>query len=95
MPSFKIRFFGPITSLTQLNEVNVHDDGCTTLRDVFTQLGKEHGETLKNKIIAPDGNFQPYLNVVVNTTNVKRLKGIDTEVKDSDGIVVALTVTGG
>ena len=95
MPSFKIRFFGPITTLTGTREVDVQADGCTTLRDVFTQMGKEHGAPLKNKIIAPDGNFQPYLLVVVNNTDVKRLKGIDTEVKDNDGIVVALTVTGG
>ena len=95
MLSFKIRFMGPIAELIGRTEIDVQAKEGAILSDVFTEVGREYGESVKKKIIAPDGDFHPYVLVSVNGTEVRELNGIDTLLNDGDGILVALHVTGG
>jgi len=50
---------------------------------------------VKRKILAPDGDFHPYVLVSVNGTDVRGLNGIDTRLNDGDAILLALLITGG
>ncbi len=95
MPSLKIRLMGQITDLIGKTELDVQAKEGATLSDVFKEVGREYGESVKKKLLAPDGNFHPYVLVSVNGTDVRGLNGIDTRLNDGDGILVALQITGG
>lgn len=95
MPSFRIRFMGPITDLIGKRELDIQAHEGATLFDVFTEVERQYGESVSRKIIGPDGNFQSYVLVSVNGTDIRRLNGISTRLKDGDGILVALQIAGG
>jgi len=95
MPSFKIQLMGPVTQLIGKTELNVQAKEGATLSDVFEEVGREYGESVKRKILAPDGDFHPYVLVSVNGTDARGLNGIDTRLNDGDGILLALLITGG
>ncbi|MFC2071808.1 MoaD/ThiS family protein [Chloroflexota bacterium] len=95
MPSFKIQLMGPITEFVGERELDIQAEEGATLSDIFTEVGRDYGEIVKKKIIAPDGDFHPYLFVSVNGTDFKELNGIDTQLNDGDEILVALLISGG
>lgn len=95
MPSFKIQLMGPMTDLVGKTELDVRAKEGATLSDVFKEVGREYGESMKKKILAPDGDFHPYVLVSVNGTDFRELNGIDTRLKDSDRILVGLLIMGG
>ena len=95
MPSFKIQLVGPITEFVGESELDVQAEEGATLSDLFTEVGKGYGEIMRKKIITPDGDFHPYILASVNGTDVGQLNGINTRLKEGDGILVALLVVGG
>ena len=95
MPSFKIRLMGLITDLIGKIELDVQAKEGATLSDVFKEVGREYGENVKNKLLAPDGDFHPYVLVSINGADIRGLKGIDTWLHAGDRILLALLITGG
>lgn len=95
MPSFKIHFMESMTDLVGKAELDVQAKEGATLSDVFKEVGRDYGESMKKKIIAPDGAFHPYVLVSVNGTDFRALNGIDTRLNVGDEILVALLITGG
>lgn len=95
MPSFKIQLMGSMTDFVGKTELDVRAKEGATLSDVFKEVGREYGESMKKKIVAPDGDFHPYVLVSVNGTDFRELNGIDTRLKDSDRILVGLLIMGG
>ena len=95
MPSFKIHLMESITDLVGKTELDVQAKEGATLSDVFKEVGREYGESVKKKIIAPDGGFYPYVLVSVNGIDFRALNGMDTRLKDGDIILVGLLITGG
>ncbi len=95
MPRFKIQLMESMTDFIGKAELDVQSKEGATLSDVFREVGREYGESVKKKIIAPDGGFYPYVLVSVNGTDFRALNGIDTRLKDGDRILVGLLITGG
>jgi len=95
MPSFKIQLMESMTDLVGKTELDVQAKEGATLSDVFKEVGREYGESVKKKIIAPDGGFYPYVLVSVNSIDFRALNGMDTRLKDGDIILVGLLITGG
>ena len=95
MPSFKIHLMESMTDLVGKTELDVQAKEGATLSDVFKEVGREYGESVKKKIIAPDGGFYPYVLVSVNGIDFRALNGMDTRLKDGDIILVGLLITGG
>ena len=95
MPSFKIHLMESITDLVGKTELDVQAKEGATLSDVFQEVGREYGESMKNKIIAPDGDFHPYVLVSVNGTDFRGLNGINTRLNEGDEVLLALLITGG
>ena len=95
MPSFKIHLMESITDLVGKTELDVQAKEGATLSDVFKEVGREYGESVKKKIVAPDGDFHPYVLVSVNGIDFRALNGMDTRLKDGDIILAGLLITGG
>ncbi len=95
MPSFKIHLMESITDLVGKTELDVQAKEGATLSDVFKEVGREYGESVKKKIIAPDGGFYSYVLVSVNGIDFRALNGMDTRLKDGDIILAGLLITGG
>ena len=95
MPSFKIQLMGPITDLVGRSELEVQTQESATLSAVVEEVERAYGKSVKNKILAPDGDFHPYVLVSVNGIDVRELNGIDTRLNDGDKIILALLITGG
>ena len=95
MPSFKIQLMESMTDLVGKTELDVQAKEGATLSDVFKEVGREYGESVKKKIIAPDGGFYPYVLVSVNGIDFRALNGMDTRLKDGDIILAGLLITGG
>ena len=95
MPIFKIQLMESMRDLVGKTELDVQAEEGATLSDVFTEVGREYGESVKKKIIAPDGGFYPYILVSLNGTDFRALKGMDTRLKDRDIILVGLLIIGG
>ena len=95
MPRYKIRFMEPITELIGEGELDIQAEEGATLSDVFKEVGRKYGEIMKKKILAPDGDFHPYVLAAVNGTDVRRLNGISTRLNNGDEVVLALQITGG
>jgi len=85
----------PVSQLIGKTKLEVQAEEGASLSDVFEEVGREYGEGVKKKILAPDGDFHPYILVSVNGTDVRGLNGIDTRLNDGDGILLALLITGG
>lgn len=95
MASFNIQLMESMTDLVGKTELHVQAKEGATLSEVFEEVGREYGESVKKKIIAPDGGFHPYVLVSVNGTDFRALNGMDTQLKDGDTILVGLLITGG
>ncbi|MFC2004791.1 MoaD/ThiS family protein [Chloroflexota bacterium] len=95
MPSFKIQLVGPITHFVGEKELDIQAEEGATLSDIFTEVGRDYGEIVKKKIVTPEGDFHPYILASVNGTDISELDGINTQLKEGDGILIALIVVGG
>lgn len=95
MATFKIRLMGPITDITGRSVLDIEAEEGATLFDVFTEVGRQYGDSVKKKIVGPNGDFHPYVLASVNGTDIRELSGINTRLKDGDGILVALEFQGG
>ena len=95
MPSFKIHLMESITDLVGKTELDVQAKEGATLSDVFKEVGREYGENVKKKILAPDGDFHPYVLVSVNGTDFRGLNGINTRLNEDSEVGYELCHQGG
>lgn len=94
-PSFKIHLMESMTELVGKTELDLEAEEGATLFDIFTEVEKDYGEIVKNKITTADGDFHPYVLVSVNGTDFRALNGMDTRLNEGDEILLGMLITGG
>ncbi len=65
-----------------------------SVRDVLAAAGEGY-PGLESRILTPEGQRRPFVNIFVGETNVRQLQDLDTPVKDGDEIHVIAAVAGG
>lgn len=65
-----------------------------TIREVIQNLADEYPET-KKAIFDEEGKPRAFINIFLGDTNIKKLNGYDTEVKDGDTIMLIPAIAGG
>ena len=65
-----------------------------TLADVLRQLGAGHPQLLQ-RILTPDGELRPFVNVFVGRSNVRALSGLATAVPPGAVVSILPAVAGG
>lgn len=65
-----------------------------TLADLLQQLGAAHPQ-LVQRLLTPDGELRPFVNVFVGRSNVRALSGLATEVPPGAVVSILPAVAGG
>jgi MoaD family protein len=70
------------------------DGEAGTLRELFADLESRY-PGVTQRIVAPDGSLQRFVNVYLNDEDVRYLGSLETEVSDGDTIAILPAVAGG
>lgn len=82
----------PLRSLAGNNaEVQVEGD---TVRTLIVNLTGQF-PSLKHSIMAEDGSFRKFVNIYVNTEDVRYLEGSATRLSDKDVVRIVPSIAGG
>jgi sulfur-carrier protein len=65
-----------------------------TVGAVLSDLAQRHPAT-QEQLFGPDGQLNRYVNVYLNDEDVRVLDGLDTDVGDSDTLVILPAMAGG
>jgi molybdopterin synthase sulfur carrier subunit len=65
-----------------------------TVGAVLSDLAQRHPAT-QEQLFGPDGQLNRYVNVYLNDEDVRVLDGLDTDVGDSDMLVILPAMAGG
>jgi molybdopterin synthase sulfur carrier subunit len=68
--------------------------GGSTVGDVLNALAEQHPAT-QSQLFSEDGELNRYVNVYLNDEDVRVLDGLDTDVKESDTLVILPAMAGG
>jgi len=83
----------PVLRPSTSGEKEVSADG-STVGQVLDSLASEHPAT-KQQIFGETGDLNRYVNVYLNDEDVRVLQGLETEVGDSDVLVILPAMAGG
>ncbi len=68
----------------------------STVRDLLVLLAEKHGEPFRKAIYEPGStDLKPTHIMTVNCLLLNQLKGLDTQLKDGDRVVLMPVVSGG
>jgi len=65
-----------------------------TVAQALDRLGQDRA-ALRARIMTPEGELRPYVNVFVGERNMRRLDGLDTRLADGDVLAIIPAVAGG
>jgi sulfur-carrier protein len=68
--------------------------GGSSVGDVLREVASSHPDT-ESQLFAPDGGLNRYVNVYLNDEDVRVLDGLDTQVGDTDTLVILPAMAGG
>jgi molybdopterin synthase sulfur carrier subunit len=74
-------------------EKEVTADG-SSVGEILHALAEAHPDT-QSQLFAADGGLNRYVNVYLNDEDVRVLDGLETEVSDSDTLVILPAMAGG
>ena len=66
----------------------------SSVEEILTTLSDEYPET-KKALYDEEGKLRSFINVFVNSDNIKDLQGFETQVKDGDEIILIPAIAGG
>jgi MoaD family protein len=65
-----------------------------TVGDVLRELAVRH-EKLRGRLFDDKGELNRFVNVFLNDEDIRFLQGLDSPVKDGDGVVLVPAIAGG
>jgi molybdopterin converting factor small subunit len=65
-----------------------------TIAEALQRIGEERAPLL-SRILTPEGELRPYVNVFVGERNARRLDGLQTELAEGDVLAIIPAVAGG
>jgi len=74
-------------------EKELSADGAS-VRDVLESVAERHPDT-QAQLFSADGQLNRYVNVYLNDEDVRVLEGLETQVGDSDTLVILPAMAGG
>ena len=96
----KVKFPQALHSLTKTRLTELDCDGLNTVEDVMKHLVERYGDKFSETVLEIDGtnghmDLKRSFNVYLNGMNIKNLRGIKTEVRGNDEIIILSWVSGG
>lgn len=75
------------------NQVEIHLEG-STISEVLSDLTMRY-PSIKPHIMDKNGDLRRYINLFINTTNIKDLDGVKTIIQENDKIILLPSISGG
>lgn len=69
-------------------------DNATVLSEALASLWRRH-VGLRDRVVNEQGQIRQHVNIFLNNENVRRLKVLESELKDGDEITILPSVSGG
>ena len=92
----KVKFFAYLRDNDYAGCKETEQPACATLRELGEELSQKYGEKFRSFYFSPDGkDFSDLAIVLVNGRKVDFLNGLDTELSDSDTVLIFPVVAGG
>jgi len=96
----KVKFPQALHSLTKTRSTELDGDGLTTLEEIMKKLVAKYGNKFSETVLEMDEedghvDIKRSFNVYLNGMNIKNLRGIKTEVRGNDEIIILSWVSGG
>jgi MoaD family protein len=92
MPAVTLRIPAPLRGFTaEADEVNVD---AANVGDALRRLDEAH-PGIGARLLTPEGELRPYVNLFVGTRNVRDLQGLTSGLRDGDVIAIIPAVAGG
>ena len=67
---------------------------AATVGEVLREIGANHPQLLQ-RVLTPDGELRPFVNIFVGRTSVRALSGLATRVAGGEAITILPAVAGG
>jgi molybdopterin synthase sulfur carrier subunit len=68
--------------------------GGSSVGEILRSVAESHPDT-QAQLFSPDGDLNRYVNVYLNDEDVRVLDGLETQVSDSDTLVILPAMAGG
>lgn len=65
-----------------------------SVAEALAAIGEDR-PTLLARVLTPEGELRPYVNVFVGARNVRHLQGLETKLEEGDVIAIIPAVAGG
>jgi len=92
MQKVRITLYGTLAKITGEKTVEVNG---STLKEAISQLTVKYGEQFGNKIYDEKGNLRRFVNIYVNSKDIRFLNHLNTELNDEDKVSIIPAVGGG
>jgi molybdopterin converting factor small subunit len=67
---------------------------ASTVGEALARIGEDR-PTLISRVLTPEGELRPYVNVFVGERNARRLDGLDSRLAEGDVVAIIPAVAGG
>jgi molybdopterin converting factor small subunit len=67
---------------------------AASVGEILGEIGESHPQLLQ-RLLTPDGELRPFVNIFVGRTSVRALAGLATQVSDGDIVTILPAVAGG
>lgn len=92
MPTVTLRIPTPLRGFTaEAGEVNVE---AADVGQALRRLDEMH-PGIAARVLTPEGELRPYVNLFIGTRNVRELQGLASPLSDGDVIAIIPAVAGG
>lgn len=92
----RVKFVPPLSDLIDREEDIIELFEGASVRDVLNLLVMKYGKKFKEYVLDSEAQeIQPYIQVMVNASNISSLHGLKTKLKDGDVIRIFPPICGG
>lgn len=93
MSRAKVTFFGAISEVTK-GQKNV-EVSASDVKGLIDELGRMYGEAFRERVLDQSGAPKRFINILVNSKDIRFLKNLETEIGDGDEVILLPAVGGG
>lgn len=91
----EIKFFTSLREITGKKVDQLQLQSSITVDELIIMLSEKYGKKFKEYIYNHKGKPQEFLSFLVNGTNINKIEGFDTKLKNEDIIAILPPVGGG
>jgi len=89
----KVKFFGAIRDVTKGQKTV--EVSASNIKNLLDELTRIYGNQFRERVLDPNGAPKRFVNILVNSKDIRFLKNLETELKEGDEVILLPAVGGG